>query len=146
MKETMSIETTAAGGALIKFFGAAAIAGAVGAGIGYVVMWPKTRREAIGRFACSIATSAIGGPFLAIAMHSVWPSLFASADELATAAGIARELGLLMVSVPFLVIAGLPAWWLLGGLVLWLDKRRGKDLAEIAHDAAEAVRDVREAM
>lgn len=146
MKETMSIETTAAGGALIKLFGGAAIAGAAGAAIGFIVMWPRTRREAVARFACSIAASVIAGPALAIAMHSVWPSLFTSAGDLAVQAGHVRELGLLVVSIPFLVFAALPAWYILGGLVLWLDKRRGKDLAEIAQDAAEAVRDVRGAL
>lgn len=146
MKEAMSLETTAGAGALIKLFGGAALAGGAAAAIGYVVMWPRTRREAVSRFACSIAASVTFGPALAIAMHSVWPGLFASAGDLAVQAGQARDLGLLVVSVPFLVFAALPAWWLLGGLMLWLDKRRDKDLGEMAQDAAGVVRDVREAL
>ena len=67
-------------------------------------------------------------------MHSWWPSLFASAGQVAAMSGLPSDLGMLFVSAPFLVLAGLPAWWLLGGLVLWFDRRRGKDLAEIAQE------------
>jgi hypothetical protein len=52
----------------------------------------------------------------------------------------------LLAAAPFLVLAGLPAWWLLGALLLWFERRRSKDIAEIAHDAAEAVRQVRDTL
>jgi hypothetical protein len=145
MKETMSIET-AAGGTLIKIFGIPVLAGAAATGLAFLFMWPKTIKEAAVRFACTLAVSALAGPFLVIALHSWWPSLFSSARELAHIYGLPAELGVLYVAAPFLVLAGLPAWWILGGLVLWFDRRRGKDLAEIAHDAAEAVHDVRGAL
>lgn len=146
MKETMSIETTAAGGALIKYFGAQVVAGAVATAFAFLFMWPKTLKEAAVRMACTILASAIAGPLLVIAAHSWWPTLFSSASQLAVIYGADPFLGYLFIAAPFLVMAGLPAWWIIGAFVLWLDKRRGKDLAEIAHDAAEAVRDVREAL
>jgi hypothetical protein len=142
MKVTMSIET-AAGGTLIKIFGVPVLAGAAATGLAFLFMWPKTIKEAAVRFVCTVVLSAIAGPFLVIALHSWWPSLFASAGQVASMNGLPPALGMLFVSAPFLVLAGLPAWWVLGGLVLWLDKRRGKDLAELAHDAAVAVHDVR---
>jgi hypothetical protein len=43
-------------------------------------------------------------------------------------------------------VAGLPAWWLLGALILWFDRRRSKDIGEIAHDAAKVVRNVRKTL
>ena len=42
-----------------------------------------------------------------------------------------------------MVAAGLPAWWVLGACVRWFDKRRGKDIGELAVDAAAVVKDVR---
>lgn len=142
MKETMSIETTA-GAAVIKIFGVPVLAGAAATGLAFLFMWPKTLKEAAVRFACTLVASAIAGPFLVIAVHSWWPSLFSSAAQVAGIYGLPPELGVLFVAVPFLVTAGLPAWWILGGLVLWFDRRRGKDLGEMAHDAAETMRDVR---
>jgi hypothetical protein len=141
----MSFET-AGGAAAIKFFGAAVVAAAVGTALGYVLMWPRTAREAACRFACSFACSFIFGPLLFMAAHSWWPGLFASAREFGQQYTGEPLVGLLMAAAPFLVIAALPAWWILGALVLWLERRRGKDLGEIMHDAAEVVRDVRGAL
>ncbi|WP_028100468.1 hypothetical protein [Pseudoduganella violaceinigra] len=145
MKENMSIETTA-GGALIKIFGVPVLAGAAATGLAFLFMWPKSLKEAAIRFACTLIASAVAGPFLVIAVHSWWPSLFASAGQLAALNGLPPEMGVLFVAAPFLVLAGLPAWWILGGLVLWFERRSGKDLAEIAHDVAAAVKDVREVL
>jgi hypothetical protein len=145
MKATMSIET-AAGGTLIKIFGVPVLAGAAATGLAFLFMWPRTLKEAAVRFACTLAASAVAGPFLVIAVHSWWPTLFSSASQVAGIYGLPAEMGILFVAAPFLVLAGLPAWWILGGIVLWLDRRRGKDIAELAHDAAEVVHDVRGAL
>lgn len=142
----MSIETTAAGGALLKILGGTVAGGAAATALAFLFMWPRTLREAFVRMASTIIASAIGGPLLVIAVHSWWPTLFQSAGEVAVMYGSSAELGFLFVSAPFMVAAGLPAWWIVGAVVLWLDKRRGKDIGEIAHDAADMVRDVRGAM
>lgn len=148
MKDNMpALETTsAAAGGLIKIFGVPVLAGAAATALTFLFMWPRTRREAFVRFTCSIFTSAIFGPPLAIALHSWWPSLFESAAIVAKLNGADPAMGLLAVAGPLMVLAGLPAWWLLGGVVLWLERRQGRDIAEIAHDAAEAVKDVRGAL
>lgn len=144
MKENMSLEATAAG-SVIKVFGVPVLAGAAATGLAFLFMWPKTIKEAAIRFACTIIASAIAGPFLVIAVHSWWPSLFASAGEVAAMYKMPLEFGMLFAAVPFLVLAGLPAWWILGALVLWFDRRRGKDLGEMAREAAEEIRDIRSA-
>lgn len=141
----MSFET-AGGAAALKFFGAAVVAAAVGTALGYVLMWPRTAREAACRFACSFMCSFIFGPLLAMAAHSRWPSLFASAREFGSQYAGDPMVGLIMAAAPFLVLAALPAWWILGGIVLWLERRRGKDIVQLAHDAVEVVRDVRGAL
>jgi hypothetical protein len=132
--------------AAIKYFGMSVISGAVAASLGFMFMWPRTVREAFVRFACAIACSLFFGPMLAMGAHSWWPGLFTSALEFGTLYGGDPLVGLLAAAAPFMVLAALPAWWIIGAAVLWLDKRRGKDLGEIAHDAAEVVRDVRGAL
>jgi hypothetical protein len=114
--------------------------------LGFLFLSPKSAREAAARFACTLLACAVAGPCLAIAAFCWWPALFASAGQAAALAGGPAELGVLLAAAPFLVLAGLPAWWLLGALLLWFERRRSKDIAEIAHDAAEAVRQVRETL
>lgn len=145
MKDNMpAIETTsAAGGALIKIFGVPVLAGAAATALTFLFMWPRTRREAFIRFTCSICTSTILGPILVVALHSWWPSLFASAAAVAAMNGADPTMGVLAVAGPLMVLAGLPAWWVLGGIVLWLERRRGKDIGEIVHDAADVVKELR---
>lgn len=146
MKEIMAIETTAGGAALIKIFGVPVLAGAAATALVFLFMWPKTLHEAFLRLACTIATSGIFGPFAVMALHSGWPSLFDSAKAVTILYGADPALGVLFVGGPVMVLAGLPAWWLIGGGIRWLERRRDKDLGELAHDAAEVVRDVRGAL
>lgn len=146
MKASMPIETTAVGGALIKIFGVPVLAGAAATALAFLFMWPQTMREAFIRFTCSIVSSGIVGPFVVIAVHSWWPSLFNSAKAVSALYGADPALGVLFVAAPIMVACGLPAWWVIGGFIRWFDKRRGQDLGEMAHDAATAVRDVRGAL
>jgi hypothetical protein len=132
--------------AFLKLAAVPFLAGLAATGLGFLFLWPKSGREAIVRFACSLTASAVAGPCLAVAAYCWWPALFSSSGQLATMAGGPAELGVLLVAAPFLVLAGLPAWWLLGALLLWFERRRSKDIAEIAHDAAEAVRQVRKTL
>ena len=118
-------------------------AGMAATALTFLFMWPRTRREAAVRFTCSICTAALLGPLLLVALHSWWPTLFDSARILAVLYGAPAALGVLAVAGPVMVLAGLPAWWMLGAIVLWLEHRRGKDIGELVHDAAQVVRDVR---
>jgi hypothetical protein len=146
-KDNMPLETTAAAGtALLKIFGVPVAAGALAAAIGFVFMWPKTRKEAFVRFFVTIITSVVLGPALVIVMRSWWPTLFDSAKDVASLYGAEPAMGFLFIAAPLMVIAGLPAWWVMGACVRWLDKRRDKDIAELAVEAAAAVRDVRGAL
>ena len=139
----MAIETTAAGGALIKIFGIPVLAGAAATSLGFMFMWPKTKKEAFTRFFVTIVFSILLGPAMVVAVRSWWPSLFDNAKEVATMYGSEPTVGLLFIAAPLMVAAGLPAWWVLGATVRWLDKRRDKDIGELARDAAAVVKDVR---
>ncbi|MYM37271.1 hypothetical protein GTP38_23370 [Duganella sp. FT94W] len=143
----MPIETTTAGGAaLVKIFGVPVLAGAAATALVFLFMWPRTLHEAFLRLASTIAVSSIFGPVAVMMLHSWWPSLFDSSKAVVTMYGADPAMGVLFVAGPVMALAGLPAWWIVGGLVRWLDKRRHKDLGELAHDAAEVVRDVRGAL
>lgn len=142
----MTIELGAAGSALLTIFGAPLLAGAAACALTFLFMWPRSRREGWVRFICAIAMAGIVGPFLLVALHSWWPTLFVSAAYVMRLCGIDPALGIMFVAVPLLVVAGLPAWWLLGGLVRWLDRRKDKDIGEIARDAARVIREVRKTL
>ncbi|OEZ96325.1 hypothetical protein [Duganella phyllosphaerae] len=130
-------------GALAQLLALPIAAGMAATVLTFLFMWPRTRREALVRLTCSICTAALLGPLLLIALHSWWPTLFDSAKVLAVLYGGPAMLGVVAVACPVMVLAGLPAWWGLGAVVLWLERRRGKDIGELVHDAAEVVRDVR---
>jgi hypothetical protein len=142
----MIIELGAASSALITIFGAPLLAGACACALTFLFMWPRSRREGWIRFTCACAMAGIVGPFLLVALHSWWPTLFTSAGYVMKLCGIDPALGIMFVAVPLLVVAGLPAWWLLGGLVRWLDRHKDQDIGEIARDAAKVVRDVRKTL
>ena len=139
----MAIETTAAGGALIKLLGVPVLAGAAATSLGFMFMWPQSTREAFIRFFSSIIISTFIGPALVAAVLSWWPGLFDSAKTVAGLYGGDPATGFLFIAAPLMVAAGLPAWWVLGACVRWFDKRRGKDIGELAADAAAVVKDVR---
>ena len=139
----MAIETTAAGGALIKFFGIPVLAGAAATSLGFMFMWPKNKKEAFTRFFVSTLSSILFGPALVVAVRSWWPTLFDNAKDVALLYDSDPALGFLFIAAPLMVAAGLPAWWVLGATVRWLDKRRDKDIGELVHDAAAIVRDAR---
>lgn len=130
-------------GALAQLLALPVAAGMAATALTFLFMWPRTRREALVRLTCSICTAALLGPLMLFALHSWWPTLFDSAKVLAVLYGAPAMLGVVAVACPIMVLAGVPAWWGLGAVVLWLERRRGKDIGELVHDAAEVVRDVR---
>lgn len=140
-----TIETTVpSASALFTMVGLPVLAGIAATSLTFLFMWPRTRREALVRFTCSIFTAALLGPLLVVALHSWWPSLFDSARIIAVMYGGEPAWGVLAVVCPVMVLSGLPAWWVIGAIVLWLEHRRDKDFGELVHDALEIAKQVRE--
>ena len=103
----MAIETTAAGGALIKIFGIPVLAGAAATSLGFMFMWPKSAKEVFVRFFVTIVFSVLMGPALVVAVRSWWPSLFENAKDMAVMYGSDPALGFLFIAAPLMVAAGL---------------------------------------
>lgn len=141
-KEPMAVET-ATTGALIKIFGVPLLTSAAATSLGFMFLWPKTQKEAFVRMGSTIIFSTVCGPLLVVALRSWWPSLFDAAREVALQYGVDPAMGVLFIAAPVLVLAGLPAWWILGAIVRWFDKRRDKDIGDLAQDAADVVKRVR---
>ena len=110
----------AAGGAwLIKMYGLKLIAGAIAVAISFAFLWPKSAKEGVVRIACTMGGSMLFGEAAQSFVHSQlawWPRTHES-------------------SMIIFVAAGLPAWWLLGAVFRWLDKRKEKDIGELYQDA-----------
>lgn len=114
--------SAAAGGAVLKYFGLHISAGALAATLGFLVLWPRTMREGFARLFCTIVASSVFGPVLVVQMHSARPELFVSASTVADMYGLETAFGLLFVATPLLVIAGLPAWWLIGAVLRFFER------------------------
>lgn len=139
----MAVETAGATGALLKIAGVPIVTSAAATTLGFMFMWPKTRKEAFIRIATTIIFSTFIGPLLVIALRSTWPSLFDMARDSAVLYGLDPAVGFLLIAAPVMVFAGLPAWWIVGALVRWLDKRKDKDIGELAADAKQAINQLR---
>lgn len=135
---------TAAGGLAAYKLGAALLgAGVVASALGFLILMPKTAKEAAVRALATMTGSALLGPILIAALHSHWPTLFSSSAELARLLGLDPLYGLFATAAPILALAGLPFWWVLGAVVRWLDRRKDKDFGELAADAGSAIGEAR---
>lgn len=132
---TEPVSSAAGGWTLWKLLVSVLGVGVVASGLGFMVLPPKTTREFALRAIATMAGSALLGPAFVIGAYAKWPGLFAAAAQLATLNGLEAWFGTLAVAAPLLAMAGLPFWWLLGAAVLWFERRRGKDLGELAADA-----------
>ncbi len=124
--------TTAISGALFKWFGLHISAGALAAALGFLILWPRTVQEGFARLFITIVASSVFGPMLVVQIHSSRPELFASARVVAEMYNLEPALGLLFVASPLLVMAGLPAWWLIGALVRFFERDGESWLGSVA--------------
>ncbi len=126
--------STGLGGfAAVKIAMAFGVPAALAALIGMLLMPPLSTREFIARTTCTVISSFIFGPLLAIAVIAYMPDLMASAHWFAQRTGLAGDEGLLAmfyVLGPCMLLAGLPAWWLLGGIMRLAAKLQSQDLVE----------------
>lgn len=122
----------AAGFAGWKLIGGAAGVVAGGAGLASVVVMlmtpPRSPREWAVGLISTVVCSIAGGSWL---LHKLGMADLAQAGP----TGLATLFGLCFA-------CGLPGWAMVRALFTWLDKRKDKDLGELASDAAQDVRNV----
>lgn len=139
----MTFDITAAGATWIKLLGVPLLAALLATMLSFMVMWPRSMKEAVIRICSSIIIATFAGPVMVAAVLSWWPGLFDSASAVAILYGCDPATGFLFIAAPLMAAIGLPAWWVLGACVRWFDRRRDKDIGELAADVAAVVKDVR---
>jgi len=101
-------------------------------------------KDMLDRFlACGASSFVVGLPMLLVLLKQA-PWVFSGATELAAMAGLEPITGFLSVVGCVLLLCSLPGPWLVAAYLRWFHRRRGKDIAEMAADAADGVRKVRE--
>lgn len=131
----MAAETGAGGAALIKWIGIPVIAASLAASLTFVFMPPVTHREFISRLFVTFIGSFTLGPILYFWFMSQFPGVLDLAlRELTGVAGLDAGMVKVSLSAPFLIAGGLPGWYVLGWAFRWMERRKNRDLAEIASE------------
>jgi len=105
--------SSAAGGwAIGKAIGGLLAIGVVASALGFMVLLPKTPKEAAMRILATMAGSALLGPLMVAAAYSRHPEVFSAGATLAQGLGMEAWMGTFMVAAPLLALAGLPCWWI----------------------------------
>jgi len=121
----MEPSSTGAAGAvkIMLMFGVPA---ALASLIGLLIMPPHTKGEFIARTTCTVISSILFGPILAIALITWQPEIIPAATALAKQTGLGYEelTTTFYILGPCQLIAGLPAWWVLGAYMRWMAKMR----------------------
>lgn len=133
------------GWAALKLALAFGVPAALAALIGMLLMPPRSPREFVARTACTVVSSFIFGPLLAIAAIAWMPSLMTSAHWVAQRTGVGSEglLAMFYVLGPCMLLAGLPAWWVLGAYMRWMAGMRQKGVPDWVAEARAKVLGVR---
>lgn len=104
----------------LKVLATPGVIGVVGGALGFLFLWPKDRKEGFSRLLVSGLSSHFFGD--AVLRTIVKFADWIPADEIQAGAYL---------------IAALPAWWILGGVMKYL--AQGKDIKQMAEDVKEVV-------
>lgn len=119
--------STGLGGlAALKVAMAYGIPAALAAILGLLIMPPKTPREFTVRSISTVSCSFIFGPGLAAAVIAWKPGLMDAMTWLAQHGAGSDDalLAKFYVLGPSMLLAGLPAWWVLGAYMRWMSRMR----------------------
>ncbi|NMK48064.1 hypothetical protein [Achromobacter sp. Bel] len=140
--------STGLGGlAALKVAMAYGIPAAIAAMLGLLIMPPRTVREFTVRTVSTVACSFLFGPALAGAVIAWKPALMEAMTWLAHHGAGSDDalLAKFYVLGPSMLLAGLPAWWVLGAYMRWMASMRQKGLlawlAEVRANVLGARRD-----
>jgi len=140
--------TSSAGGAAVGlgiksglFVGlAAAAVSFLAVVIGFTIVPLTAGRETLDatrRFAAGLLCSFTLGPLLAIRVIDWWPGYMRPWQRILT--GEPDLFVYFAAAVPFIAVSALLGFWLVAGLMRYFTRRAGKDIGELARDAAADV-------
>lgn len=145
----MPAETGAGGALLLKSGLLIGIVSALAAGLGFAIAWPENAKEAFYRFSAAfIGSIVLGIPLSLVAWHylpwmfhdaiTISQAFFAAHPALHVSEFGAAFVGVLFAAIPFLFAGALPFWWLSRAVVLYLERRKNKDIMEMAQEGVRA--------
>lgn len=123
----MEPSSTGLGGlAALKVAMAYGVPAAIAAILGLLIMPPRTAREFTIRIVSTVSCSFLFGPGLAAAIIAWKPSLMEAMTWLAKHGAGSDDalLAKFYALGPSMVLAGLPAWWVLGAYMRWMSRMR----------------------
>lgn len=138
--------STGLGGiAAIKVAMAYGIPATLAALLGLLIMPPHNAREFTVRTVCTVACSFMFGPMLAGACVAWKPGLMEAVTWLAHQDVGCDDILLAKFYVlgPCMLLAGLPAWWVLGAYMRWMASMRQKGILEWLAEARAKLLDQR---
>jgi hypothetical protein len=142
MKTKMAEPTTTTTGGAVVLFKYIALLLPVGAtliafwlGVRFVPL--RTGREwedVINRVIACFISAFVFGTFALVLLLNHFPKLFDGARSLAMHAQFPPEAGFFLFTGCVMVVCSIPGPWIVAAVFLWLERRRGKDIAEIVND------------
>lgn len=90
-------------------------------------------RDATRRLACGLLSSFTLGPIVSAYVAKEYPWYTA---HIAAIVGD-QVLGFIAAMAPFVAVSGLVGFWLVAAVMRWLEKRKNKDIVELARDASQ---------
>lgn len=133
--------TSLGGLAALKVAMAYGVPAAIAAMLGLLIMPPRTIREFTVRTVSTVTCSFLFGPALAASVIAWKPALMEAMTWLAHH-GAGTDDALLAkfyVLGPSMLLAGLPAWWVLGAYMRWMASMRKKGVLEWLAEARAKV-------
>lgn len=88
--------------------------------------------------ACIVSAFLLGITALVALMHHM-PRAFDAGTALALVAGLPPIAGFFAITLCVFVVCSIPGPWLLAAVFIWLERRKGRDIAELVQDAREEV-------
>lgn len=97
------------------------------------------RADLINRvMACLVSSFVLGIPALVLLMQHT-PGAFDAGTALALLAGLPPVAGFFAITLCITVLCSIPGPWLMAAVFLWLQRRKGKDIAELVQEARQDV-------
>lgn len=88
--------------------------------------------------ACLVSGFVLGVPCLVFLMQH-WPGIFDAGVRLAIIAAMPEIAGFFVITFCVFVVCSIPGPWIVAGVFLWLERRKGKTITEIAQDLRDEV-------